>query len=212
MDSICFVCFLLFVGNDFVCVAARFKIEYKFCLMGESKMRLETRRLLLRPWSEDDAEELYCYAKDPEVGPAAGWAIHTSIENSKEIIKNILSNEKTFAVVFKEKNQVIGCVGIVGEKGQGKEAEIGYWLGKPFWGQGLIPEAVEKLQEYCFEVLNYAGIWCGYFEGNHKSKRVQQKCGFIYHHTECQKQTLLGDKRTEYFTYLSKAQWKNRTK
>ena len=50
-------------------------------------MTLETERLILRPWKEDDAESLYKYAKNPEVGPIAGWPVHTSVENSREIIK-----------------------------------------------------------------------------------------------------------------------------
>ena len=50
-------------------------------------MTLETERLILRPWKEDDAESLYKYAKDPKVGPIAGWPVHTSVENSREIIK-----------------------------------------------------------------------------------------------------------------------------
>lgn len=49
-------------------------------------MILETERLILRPWCEDDANELYKYASDPEVGPPAGWLPHTSVENSREII------------------------------------------------------------------------------------------------------------------------------
>ena len=50
-------------------------------------MILETERLILRPWCEDDANELHKYASDPEVGPPAGWLPHTSVENSREIIR-----------------------------------------------------------------------------------------------------------------------------
>ncbi len=52
-----------------------------------SKTILETERLILRPWTVDDAEELYKYASDPDVGPAAGWPPHTSVENSRDIIR-----------------------------------------------------------------------------------------------------------------------------
>ena len=52
-------------------------------------MTLETERLILRPWKEDDAESLYKYAKNPEVGPIAGWPVHTSVENSREIIQKV---------------------------------------------------------------------------------------------------------------------------
>ena len=49
-------------------------------------MEFKTERLILRPWEESDAESLYEYAKDPLVGPIAGWPVHTSVENSREII------------------------------------------------------------------------------------------------------------------------------
>lgn len=57
-------------------------------------MKLETKRLILRPWREDDAEDLYKYASDPDVGLPVGWQPHTSVENSRDIIKNVLSAER----------------------------------------------------------------------------------------------------------------------
>ena len=61
-------------------------------------MILQTKRLILRPWSENDAEELYKYASDPEVGSPAGWPPHTSVENSREIIRTVLSAPEIYAV------------------------------------------------------------------------------------------------------------------
>ena len=174
-------------------------------------MIFETKRLILRPWRESDAEELYKYAKSPDVGPIAGWPIHTSVENSKEIIKNVLSADGTFAVVLKETGLPVGSIGImynVNIPTAEGECEIGYWIGKPYWGQGLIPEATNELIRYCFEELNIHLIWCGYYDGNEKSKRCQEKCGFIFHHTEENKICpLMGDIRTEHFTYLTKEKW-----
>ena len=63
---------------------------------------LQTKRLILRPWQERDAQSLYEYAKDPEVGPPAGWPPHTSVENSREIIRNVLSSPETYAVCLKD--------------------------------------------------------------------------------------------------------------
>ena len=65
-------------------------------------MILETNRLILRPWCESDAEYLYTYASDPEVGPPAGWPPHTSVENSREIIRTVLSKPETYAVCLKK--------------------------------------------------------------------------------------------------------------
>ena len=90
---------------------------------------------------------------------------------------------------------------------QDDEGELGYWLGVPYWGNGLIPEAVRRLLERCFTELDLNGVWCGYYDGNDKSRRVGEKCGFIYHHTEYNKPTLLGDKRTEHFTYMTRGDW-----
>lgn len=146
-------------------------------------MTLETRRLLLRPWREEDAETLYEYARDPLVGPAAGWAPHESVENSREIIRSVLSAPDTFAVVWKERPwDTVGSVSIFkAEHEAGKsESEIGYWLGRPYWGQGLIPEAVRALLRVCFSERGEARVWCGHFEGNDKSRRVIEKCGFCF--------------------------------
>lgn len=176
-------------------------------------MKLETKRLILRPWEESDAEELYKYAKDPRIGPAAGWPVHTSVENSRQIIKDVLSAEGTFAVVLKESKGVIGSLGLmIGESSnlgiEKDEGEIGYWIGVPYWGQGLIPEAVVELMRYGFEDVNLKTIWCGYFDGNEKSKRVQEKCGFQYHHTEKDKNLpLTNEIKTLHITNISKMQW-----
>ena len=88
------------------------------------------------------------------------------------------------------------------------EGEIGYWIGVPYWGQGLIPEAVREMMRHGFEDLNLEKLWCGYFDGNTKSKRVQEKCGFRYHHTiENAPCTLEGVLRTEHITCLPEAEW-----
>ena len=179
-------------------------------------MILETGRLILRRWEEADAEELYQYAKDPAVGPIAGWPPHTSVENSREIIRDVLTAPETYAVVLKETGKPVGSIGIMfGKNGNApmgeQEAEIGYWIGVPYWGQGLIPEAVRELLRRCFEDLNCTAVWCGYYDGNLKSRRVQEKCGFRYHHTEKDKLCeLMGDIRTEHFTYLTKENWEKR--
>lgn len=179
-------------------------------------MTLKTKRLILRPWEEDDAEELFRYAKDPQVGPVAGWQVHKSIQNSKEIIRDVLSAEGTFAVVLKETGLPVGSIGImqnVNIPTNPGECEIGYWIGKPYWGRGLIPEAANELIRYCFENLNMNLIWCGYYDGNEKSKRVSEKCGFKFHHTNenvfC---TLMGDVRVEHITYLDRGMWEKNNK
>ena len=181
-------------------------------------MELQTKRLILRDWQESDVEALYKYAQNPNIGPIAGWQPHTSIENSLEIIKTVLSAAETYAVVLKETGEAIGSVGIMTSRSKihsaemtEDEGEIGYWIGEPFWGQGLIPEAVCELVRHAFEDLRLTAVWCGYYDGNEKSKRVQEKCGFVYHHTEYNKPVpLMNDFRTEHFTKISFENWKNK--
>ncbi len=180
--------------------------------------QFETERLLLRPWEDSDAESLYQYAKDPQVGPIAGWPVHTSVENSLEIIHGPLSAPDTYAVCLKEDNVAIGSIGLIPPmqshtKANKDEIEVGYWIGVPFWGKGYIPEAVRQMQRYVFEELDFQAMWCGYYDGNEKSKRCQEKCGFRYHHTEENKPCeLMGDVRTEHFTFLTREQWKKEQK
>lgn len=173
-------------------------------------MIFETSRLILRPWSEDDAENLFKYACDPDVGPPAGWPPHTSVENSREIIRSVLSAPETYAVCLKEDEKAIGSVGLhrndIAEDDD--EYELGYWIGKPFWGQGLIPEASREILRYAFEELGMARIWCGHYDGNVKSRRVQEKLGFAYHHTtEGIELELLGEIRTGHVMLLTRESW-----
>ncbi len=171
-------------------------------------MELFTQRLVLRPWNLKDADNLYRYAKNTNVGPVAGWPAHTSVENSREIIKTVFAAEETYAVCLKTDHLAVGCIAItVGAKSNMKlpedEGEIGYWIGEPFWGQGLIPEACIELIRHGFEDLKLKKLWCGYFEGNEKSRRVQEKCGFVYHHTNKDLYwELMDDIRTEHVTVL----------
>ena len=173
-------------------------------------MILETERLILRPWCEDDAEELYKYASDPDVGPPAGWQPHTSVENSREIIRTMLFAPETYAVCLKENGRPIGSVGFHRNdlaKGD-DEYELGYWIVKHFWGQGLIPEASREMLRYAFEDIKMNRIWCGYYDGNEKSRRVQEKLGFVYQRkTEGIEVSLLGEIRAGHSNLMTKDRW-----
>lgn len=176
-------------------------------------MILETKRLILRPWRDEDAKDLYKYASDPDVGPIAGWPVHTGVENSLEIIRDVLAVAETYAVCLKENNKAIGSISLkMGDAtdmtDQEDECELGYWIGKPYWGYGLIPEAARELLRHGFEELGMKKIWCGYYDGNEKSKRVQEKLGFVYHHTtEGIELSLVNDVRTGHVSCLTRAEW-----
>ncbi len=73
---------------------------------------METERISLRPWLDSDAETLFKYASDPDVGPRAGWPPHKSVEESLEIIRNVFNKDTTtWAIVRKATGEVNGAIG-----------------------------------------------------------------------------------------------------
>lgn len=171
---------------------------------------IETERLILRPWQESDAEDLFTYASDPEVGPPAGWPPHTSVENSREIIRSVLSRKETYAVCLKD-GRPIGSIGLhlkgsTDMTDRDDECELGYWIGKPFWGQGMIPEAARALLRYAFETLGMRAVWCGYYDGNEKSRKVQTKLGFVYQH-RTEGLEVMGGIRIGHCNLMTKQRW-----
>ena len=183
--------------------------------------KLETARLILRPWKKNkaDAKALYSLAKDERVGPAAGWGVHRDPAHSLQIIRDILCTPDIYAVLSKEdaaENDRSRSAGLVGAAGltygstgrrwlKEREAELGYWIGVPFWGKGYATEAAMALLHRAFYDLGMETVWCGYYDGNEQSRRVQEKCGFVYDHTDthafCE---ALNEERVEHFMKLTR--------
>lgn len=173
---------------------------------------IATERLALRPWGEEDAPALHALASDPAIGPAAGWPAHGSVEESLESIRTVLAAPETYAVCLRTTSELVGCVSLVeprcgaAYRGAGKELELGYWIGRSFWGHGFAPEAVTATIGRAFGELGCEGLWCGYFEGNGRSRRVMEKCGFATHHVERGVWVApLATNRTERFMYLARS-------
>ena len=166
-------------------------------------MRIETERLVLRPRREDDADTLYKYASDPEVGPAAGWAPHTSVEDSLNVLRTILIKPETWAITIKPSDEAVGSIGVFPghEERQGGEREIGYWIAKPFWGRGCVPETVRALLDLYFS-LGAERIWCAHADFNDRSRRVVEKSGFHYQFT-APWQAPIGDFRNSLYYALT---------
>lgn len=148
---------------------------------------LQTERLVLRPFCQADLADFYEYASQDGTGERAGWPHHTSIEESQRILNTFIAEDKTFAIVYKHNNKVIGSLG-VDEYGMEDKLtefdgflgrEIGYVLSCDYWGKGLMTEAVKAVIDYLFEVKILDFLTCGYYDFNVQSKRVQQKCGFV---------------------------------
>ena len=174
---------------------------------------LETERLILRRWVKGDAENLYEYAKDPDIGPIAGWPPHQSAEESLDVIRNVFNGQEAYAICLKADNKAIGAIelklnGHTDMTERDDECELGYWLGKPFWGQGIVPEAAREMLRYAFEDIGMQKVWCSYYDGNLKSKRVQKKCGFRYQWTmEGVDVPLMHEKRTVHVNLMTKDNW-----
>jgi len=157
--------------------------------LGEPFTVIETERLILRSWLASDAPALYGLASDPDVGPAAGWPPHESVEDSANIIETVLGTPETYAVVLRETGELVGCAGFnSGEAasmplGEG-ELELGYWIGRPHWGRGYATEAARAVVERGFGALGLSGIHAACFDGNDRSLNVLDKLGFSHTRTE----------------------------
>ena len=174
---------------------------------------LETERLILRHWAESDAGNMLLYARDPDVGPITGWPPHKSIDESRYVIDNILNSEEAYAICLKTDNKAIGTIELKmkdhADLAHGDdECELGFWLGKPFWGRGIMPEASRELLRHAFEDLGMKKVWCGYYDGNTKSMRVQEKLGFKYQGKKMNVDVpLMHEKRNINVNLMTKEDW-----
>lgn len=164
---------------------------------------LETKRTILRPFEESDAADLYEYARDPRVGPMAGWKPHESVEESLHVIRTVLSAPHTFAIVEKAAGKVIGSAGFTGRRhGESTVDEIGYALSPAYWGRGIMPEVVAELLRFGFEELWLYSIWCGHYADNDRSRRVIEKSGFTFVFSERLSDEFSQDRETCRYVYL----------
>lgn len=148
-----------------------------------SSVILRTPRLTLRPWKETDLDDFFEYASVDGVGQMAGWLPHKTKEESRQILTSFIAHKKTFALEYQGK--VIGSLGIETYREEDfpelaalQGRSIGYVLSKDYWGQGLMPEAVEAVLTYLFETEQLDFVHIGHFLWNTRSRRVIEKCGF----------------------------------
>ena len=161
-----------------------------------SRVILETPRLILRPWKENDLKDFFAYASVPGVGEMAGWKHHQSIEETKKILDAFIQGKSVFALEEKQSEKVIGSFGLhfsllnqEPEYQSLKLKEIGYVLSKDYWGRGLMPEAVISVISFCFHRQDLDALTVSHYEHNLQSRRVIEKCGFsfvrqISHHSK----------------------------
>lgn len=223
-----------------------------------STRTIHTERLVLRPWSPGDAPALFELARDPEVGPRAGWPAHRSLADSEQTIAGILSAPETYAITvaggeateagsqvttagsedsIEAGSTVIGCISLkdphdnshirefleAHQPGTGADGalshgthnglghgtrsdlncdepsalsrgarsdaavnahlkntvELGYWIGRAYWGQGFVPEAARAVIKHAFTDLHAPAVWATHSGANAQSARVLEKLGFL---------------------------------
>lgn len=146
---------------------------------------LETERLLLRPFRLEDARGAFeCWESDPDVAKYMFWTSHNDIEKTKEWLTFEMGQiEKEawyrFALELKDTNELIGTALIYYEE-EVESWEIGYNLGKRYWGKGYTTEAMKKVIEFAVESLNISEIVGRYAKENPASGNVMKKLGFQY--------------------------------
>ena len=165
--------------------------------LGYDGVIMESGRIVLRPWREDDAPALYKYASDPEVGPRAGWEPHKSIKESIEIIRTVFHNDTTWAIELKETGEPLGAMGYLPAEGshlpsRKGEPLVGYWVGRPYWNRGICTEALQLMLGHIREATDIRSLIGSHFIDNPASGRVMEKCGFVPTGETCVDQTLAG--------------------
>lgn len=145
---------------------------------------MQTNRILLRPWQETNAEALYKYASNPVIGDRAGWPPHQSLEESLEIIRTVFHNDSTWAIVLRATGEAIGAMGYMpvcelNLNARLGEPLVGYWVGQPYWNQGICTEALQLMLDYIRRQTAYTSLISSHYVDNPASGRVMEKCGFL---------------------------------
>lgn len=140
---------------------------------------LNSERIILRKFTQEDAEDVLEYGSDPETLKWLFWEGLKDIEGALEAINGYyVANAGVFAIELKEENKCIGCIDLrlnaVNEK-----ASFGYVLNRKYWGRGYMTEALRTLLKLAFHMLELNRVESTHFVGNEASGRVMEKCGMI---------------------------------
>lgn len=146
---------------------------------------LETERLILKMFTLEDAEDVYAYASNPNVGPPAGWAPHRSVEESREIIRDVFMPPEAWAIRIKGSDKVVGVIALEPDKirPDACSRELGYNLAEEHWGKGYMTEAAKEVLRFAFCELGLDQVGICTSKVNKRSQRIIEKCGFTYEGT-----------------------------
>ena len=180
-----------------------------------AQKELITDRLVLREWRREDADSLYKWAQDTQVAYRCGWAPHRSVGESARIIREVLKTDESYAIVIQDNepaDQAVGAIALnpgpdADNNPDTVEYEVGYWIARPFWGNGYVPEALRALVRHAFLDLGASAVWAGYYAGNEQSHRVMEKVGFLPDHHKVIQHRVTGEKIDEEMMVLTRAEW-----
>lgn len=151
--------------------------------------RMETARLVLRPFVKEDAPAMYRnWASDPEVTKFLSWPTYKTVDTAYEILNIWVPQyrDDTFyqwAIELKEIGEVIGSISVVNFDERVDMAEIGFCIGRSWWGQGIMTEAFQAVIDFLFGEVGVQRIEAGHDPNNPASGAVQRKCGLKYEGT-----------------------------
>ena len=142
---------------------------------------IDTPRLHLRPWSDADAPALYELARDPRIGMLCGWKPFERIDDAREALSTVLAAPDSYAVTLASTGELVGSIALRVDNASAETtiADIGYWIGAPYWGNGYATEAGHALIDRARE-LGVETVILKYFDGNDASRRVSEKLGFVW--------------------------------
>jgi ribosomal-protein-alanine N-acetyltransferase len=146
---------------------------------------LATRRLLLRPLTLEDAPAMFAYASDPEVTRYVTWPTHRSLDDSLAFLHSVIEAYRRdeiapWGIVLGAIGGLIGTCGFVDCRSAHRRAELGYALGRCYWGQGYMTEAVRAVIAFSFDQLALNRIEALCEPPNVGSSRVMEKAGMTY--------------------------------
>ncbi len=139
-------------------------------------------KVSLSPVEKGDARRIYELFVNPEVrrfiDAHNSWMIPNELQE-EEFVNDILKNRKfTFPVIENSSGELIGLVSLMKVDTRNGKAELGYWIGRPYWGKGYGTEAAKLAVEYGFKVIGLRKIYAYVYEANEASKRILEKLGF----------------------------------
>jgi ribosomal-protein-alanine N-acetyltransferase len=151
--------------------------------------RMETERLILRPFTREDAQAMFDnWANDPEVTKYLTWPAHDSLGVTQWVLNEwVQGYEKPdfyqWAIVPKDYGQPVGCISVVEKRDDVQWMEIGYCMGKQWWGKGIMPETLKAVMTYLFEEVGVLRLQACHDVRNPNSGAVMRKCGMTYEGT-----------------------------